>query len=42
MRSVIRTLHDQLQAKEFSCTELTNRYLAALEQDNKALNAVIA
>lgn len=41
MRSVIRTLHDQLQAKEFSCTELTNRYLAALEQDNKALNAVI-
>lgn len=41
MAGTIRTLHDRLAAKELSCAELTEQYLAAVERDNALLNAYV-
>lgn len=37
----IAKLHGLLSEKQISCTELTKRYLAAIEKENDALNAYI-
>ena len=39
--SKISKLHDGLMSKEFSCRELTEKYIAAVEKDNPALNAYV-
>lgn len=39
--SKIKKLHEALQSKEFSCEELTQRYLQAMNADNPALNAYV-
>lgn len=39
--SKIKKLHDSLQNKEFSCEELTQRYVQAIDADNPALNAYV-
>ena len=39
--SKITAIHDMLCKKEFSCTELTNKYLAAIEKENGELNAYV-
>ncbi len=37
----IKKLHESLQNKEFSCEELTQKYIKAIEADNAALNAYV-
>ncbi len=39
--SKISKLHQGLVNKEFSCKELTEKYIAAIEKDNEALNAYV-
>lgn len=39
--SKITAIHDMLCKKEISCTELTNKYLAAIEKENGELNAYV-
>ena len=39
--SKIARLHKGLTDKEFSCKELTEKYIAAIEKDNEALNAYV-
>ena len=39
--SKIAKLHEGLVQKEFSCKELTEEYIAAIEKDNEALNAYV-
>lgn len=39
--SKISKLHEALVNKEFSCKELTEKYIAAIEKDNQALNAYV-
>lgn len=41
MQSQIRALHDQLVKGEITCTELTRRYLSAMEEKNGVLNAYV-
>ena len=41
MKGQIQTLHEMLSAKQISCTELTQKYLDAIERDNGALNAYV-
>ena len=39
--SKIAKLHEGLVNKDFSCTELTKKYIEAIERDNNALNAYV-
>ena len=39
--SKITAIHDMLINKQISCTELTNKYLAAIEKENGELNAYV-
>ncbi|MGN0114019.1 MAG: Asp-tRNA(Asn)/Glu-tRNA(Gln) amidotransferase subunit GatA, partial [Acutalibacteraceae bacterium] len=39
--SKITAIHDMLVNKQISCTELTNKYLAAIEKENGELNAYV-
>ena len=39
--SKIAKLHQGLADKEFSCKELTEKYIDAIEKDNEALNAYV-
>lgn len=39
--SMITAIHDMLVNKQISCTELTNKYLAAIEKENGELNAYV-
>ncbi len=39
--SKIMQLHESLVKKEFSCRELTEKYIAAIEKDNSTLNAYV-
>lgn len=39
--SKIAKLHEGLINKDFSCTELTKKYIEAIERDNNALNAYV-
>lgn len=39
--SEIKKIHDLLTQKQISCKELTEKYLSAIESDNKELNAYV-
>ncbi len=39
--SMIKKLHEGLVKKDFSCAELTQKYIEAVERDNDALNAYV-
>ena len=39
--SMIKKLHEGLVKKDFSCAELTQKYIEAVERDNNALNAYV-
>ena len=39
--SKITAIHDMLVNKQISCTELTNKYLAAIDKENGELNAYV-
>lgn len=39
--SEIKKIHDLLTEKQISCKELTEKYLSAIENDNKELNAYV-
>ncbi|MEE1018872.1 MAG: Asp-tRNA(Asn)/Glu-tRNA(Gln) amidotransferase subunit GatA [Acutalibacteraceae bacterium] len=40
--SMITAIHDMLVNKQISCTELTNKYLSAIEKENGELNAYVS
>lgn len=39
--SIIKKLHESLEKKDFSCRELTEKYIEAIDKDNGALNAYV-